>query len=255
MSTRVQRKIIQIDEEKCNGCGLCVPSCAEGAIQIIDGKARLVSEVYCDGLGACLGECPQDAIHLVEREAEAFDETAAAAHIRQQKQAATPEKKAPLTMPELKTGSSCPGLAARSFTPKSATSCPGSASPPTAAQSELSQWPIQLHLVPITAPYWQNAKLLICADCVAVAHPNLHAELLRDRRIIIACPKLDDTSTYIDKLSAIFSANEIQDILVVRMEVPCCSGLVHITRQALTKSGKNIPLTARTIDIRGTFLD
>ena len=235
----MKRKIIMIDEKKCNGCGLCVPACHEGALAIVDGKARLVKDSYCDGLGDCLGECPQGAITIEERDVDPYDEAAVRKHLADREKAAA--KPAP-------PAGGCPGLRAFSLaTPK-----PAPAAAP--APSSLSQWPIQLHLVSPQAPYWQGSDLLIAADCVLAAYPDLHGKLLKGRKLIIACPKLDDTGNHVAKLAAIFAGNDIRSLTVARMEVPCCGGLSHIVEQALAASGRSIPLETVTIGIQGGIL-
>jgi Pyruvate/2-oxoacid:ferredoxin oxidoreductase delta subunit len=246
----MKRKIIKIDEGKCDGCGLCVSACAEGAIQLVNGKAKLVSEIYCDGLGACLGECPQDAITIEERDASAFDEKAVHKHL--EKLADKPEK-------EKHPHAGCPGMSLMSFNNKDKNTAKENSGNRQAAcatlNSELSQWPVQMHLVPAVAPYWENADLLICADCVPFAFPNFHAELLRGKKLLIACPKLDDTDPYLEKLTTIFKENDIKSITVARMEVPCCGGIVMIAQRALQDSGKNIPFSTVIVGIRGEILD
>jgi NAD-dependent dihydropyrimidine dehydrogenase PreA subunit len=237
------RKIVQIDKEKCNGCGLCVPACAEGAIRIANGKAELAADNLCDGLGACLGECPQDAIRVIEREADEFDEAAVENHI----QKIGRHHEAPTHHPP-ETGGGCPGSRAMSFTPASQrTDAPEGARQP----SRLAQWPVQLHLVPVTAPYFQNADLLIAADCVPFAHAGFHQEFLAGKALVIGCPKLDDNSFYLQKLTELFRVATIRSITVLRMEVPCCGGIVMAARQALAASGKDLPFKEVTITIRG----
>ncbi len=238
----MKRNIVNIDEHKCDGCGLCVSACAEGAIQLVNGKAKLVSEIYCDGLGACLGECPQGAITIEERDASAFDEKAVHKHL--EKLAAKPKK-------EKHQHSGCPGMVAMSLSNKDK----NSSSPAKRLDSELSQWPVQMHLVPPVAPYWDNADLLICADCVPFAFPNFHSELLKGKKLLIACPKLDDTEPYLEKLTTIFKENDIKSITVARMEVPCCGGIVMIAQRALQDSGKKIPFSTVIVGIRGEILD
>ena len=243
----MKRNIINIDESKCNGCGLCVSACAEGAIQLVNGKAKLVSEIYCDGLGACLGECPQGAITIEERDASAFDVNAVHKHLETLAQ--KPKK-------EIHSHSGCPGMAAMSFNNKDKNSNTGHRQDACATlSSELTQWPVQMHLVPPVAPYWDNADLLICADCVPFAYPNFHSELLKGKKLLIACPKLDDTDPYLEKLTTIFKENNIKSITVARMEVPCCGGIVMITQRALQASGKIIPFSTVIISIRGEKLD
>lgn len=252
----MKRKIIHIDERKCNGCGLCVPACHEGALAIVDGKARLVKDSYCDGLGDCLGECPQDAITIEEREVDAYDEAAVQKHLADLAKAKA--KPAP-------PAGGCPGLRAFSLATAPSGGCPGhravSLDAPKATSeaapvaSALSQWPIQLHLVSPNAPYWQDADLLVAADCVLAAYPRLHQDLLAGRRLIIACPKLDDTGNYVAKLAAILTSNSVRSLTVARMEVPCCAGIVHIAAQALAQSGRDLPLHTVTIGIQGDVLD
>lgn len=238
----MKRNIVNIDESKCDGCGLCVSACAEGAIQLVNGKAKLVSDIYCDGLGACLGECPRGAITIEQRDASAFDEKAVHKHL--EKLAVKPKK-------EKHAHAGCPGMAAMSFNKKDEKS----AAPAQKLDSELSQWPVQMHLVPPVAPYWDNADLLICADCVPFAYPNFHSELLKGKKLVIACPKLDDTDPYLEKLTTIFKENNIKSITVARMEVPCCGGIVMIAQRALQESGKQIPFSTVTISIRGEILE
>lgn len=246
------RKIVHIDEEKCNGCGLCVPSCAEGAIQIIDGKARIVKDQYCDGLGACLGHCPQDAISIIEREADAFDEEAAAEHVRRMNK----ELKSSVchTAGNRHHHGGCPGSRVRvlnqpSEEPK--TEETGNGDIAFSLKSQLQQWPVQLTLVPVQAPYFKDAHLLITADCVPFAYPDYHPKLLKGKSVVIGCPKLDDLNSYIEKLTAIIKANELKSITVAFMEVPCCSGIVYAAEQAIKASGKKVPLHKIRISIDG----
>jgi Pyruvate/2-oxoacid:ferredoxin oxidoreductase delta subunit len=233
------RKIVQIDEEKCTGCGLCIPNCAEGALQIIDGKAKLITDKFCDGLGACLGHCPEDAITIIQREAEEFDEKAVEAHLYKQKEVTHAPQ------PEF-TG--CPSSRVLQFqVPKPR----AESGPKELAVSELSQWPVQLKLVPVDAPYFQEADLLIAADCVPFAYPDFHRDFLKGKAVVVGCPKLDDIHLYREKLTAIFKANSIKSITVPFMEVPCCFGLVKATEDAIEASGKDIPLKKVRIGIRG----
>lgn len=263
MVTGKARKIVEIDEAKCDGCGLCVPSCAEGAIQIIDGKARLVSDVYCDGLGACLGHCPQDAIRIVERPAEAFDEEAARQHVAGAASHSTPAKAQPRPA-----HGGCPGAAMHDLRlnvmparrppalPVMPPTAAGRSAPdePSAA-SGLANWPVQLHLAPPTAPYFQQADLLLVADCVPFACADFHARFLDGRPVVIGCPKLDDGSAYVDKLARILSESSVRSVTVVHMEVPCCTGLVRIARAAIALCGRPIPLHDATVSIRGQVLE
>ena len=237
------RKIVRIDEEKCNGCGLCIPNCVEGALQIVEGKAKLISDKFCDGLGACLGDCPQDAITVIEREAEDFDEKAAEVHLHQGHQI----KPQPQPKPQpLSTG--CPSSRAMHFkVPESRME----RSPAIPSISMLSQWPVQLKLVPVNAPYFQNADLLVVADCVPFAYSNFHQDFLKGKVVVVGCPKLDDIQSYKEKLTEIFKTNPIKSVTVPYMEVPCCFGLLKATEEAMAASGKNIPLKKVKIGIRG----
>jgi len=237
------RKIVQIDEEKCNGCGLCIPNCAEGALKIIDGKARLVSDIFCDGLGACLGHCPQDAIQVIEREAESFDEKAVELHLHKKHEPKLrPE---PQPVPHF---AGCPSSRPIHFkTPETRTGAGGSAP----SVSMLTQWPVQLKLVPVNASYFQDADLLVAADCVPFAYANFHQDLLKGKAVVVGCPKLDDIELYRQKLTEIFKSNAIRSVTVPYMEVPCCSGLVKATEDAIAASGKKIPFRKVKIGIRG----
>ena len=229
------RNIVKIDEEKCNGCGDCVSACAEGAIQIIDGKAKLISEIYCDGLGACLGHCPMDAITVEKRESAEFDEKATEEHLKQQKK----QEEKPLAC-------GCPGTMAQSFKKDIPSEGAGADVP-----SQLAQWPVQLHLVSPAAPYFKGADLLLVADCVPFAMGDFHGKLLKQKPIAIGCPKLDDSDFYIDKLTDIITQSEIKSLTVVHMVVPCCSGLTYIAQQAVAKSGVALDLEDITISLEG----
>lgn len=250
----VQRKIVEIDETKCDGCGLCVPSCAEGAIQIIDGKARLVSDVYCDGLGACLGHCPRGAISVTERTAEPFDEKAVEQRLAALRSAGSEEAGQPGGH------ASCPGSAVRDFglnvlpavSPEASQhEPPEPETPDGATPTALRQWPVQLQLVPPSAPFLQGANLLLVADCVPVAYADFHARFLRDRPVVLACPKLDDTRPYVDKLAAMVVQAAVASVTVVQMEVPCCGGLYRLVEAALEAAGRRIPLERVVISIQG----
>jgi len=248
----MRRKIVEIDQEKCDGCGLCVPACAEGAIRIVNGKARLVSEVYCDGLGACLGECPQDAIRIVEREAEPFDEEAARKHAGhpspEQPRAGNPRSSVPC---------GCPSLVVTALPLVSGRSAPWvgqdkeGVNQATPSRSGLVNWPVQLRLVPPEAPFLKQADLLLVADCAPFAMADFHGRFLGTRPVVVGCPKLDDAEFYVEKLAAIIAAADIRSLTVVRMEVPCCGGLEWIAQQALEKSGSGAPLESVTVSIRG----
>jgi len=250
----MRREIIKIDEEKCDGCGLCVPACAEGAIQVIDGKAKLVSEVYCDGLGACLGECPQGALTVETREADAFDEAAVEKYLKTEDAAKTD----PSLQPEAKAPGcsfSCPGSASQVLQRGGATPTPADSEEVGTIQAQLGQWPVQLHLVPVDAPYFQDADLLIAADCVPFAFADFHRKFLKGRALVVGCPKLDDVEAYRTKLTEIFRQNDIRMVEVAHMEVPCCFGLVQLVQAALQDSGKPIPLVLTRVGIRGEILE
>ena len=240
------RKIICIDEEKCDGCGQCVINCAEGALAIIDGKAKVISDNLCDGLGACIGECPQDALEIIEREAEEFDEEAVEEHLSNTKT----EEEAPKIMV-----CGCPSTQIQSFA--SADACREVNRPVemrSQTESALSHWPVQIRLVPPTAPFLKGADLLIAADCVPVAFPSLHQDFLKGRVVMIGCPKFDDANEYIDKFKSIFITAGIKSITTVVMEVPCCSGLPAMVKRGLELSGRSIPLNQITVSTRGEII-
>lgn len=243
------RKIVTINPEKCDGCGLCVPSCAEGAISMINGKAVLSADNLCDGLGACLGECPRDAILIEEREADEFDEDAVEKHLAAQGKPAPVHQHAPLSPAATHHhGGGCPGSRAMSFTtPQSAAESVPSGSRP----SQLAQWPVQLNLVSTVAPYFQGADLLITADCVPVAYAGYHEDFLKGKAVVMGCPKLDDNSFYQQKLTELFSKSDVKSVTVLKMEVPCCGGIAVAARQALAASGRQIPYTEITVGIQG----
>jgi Fe-S-cluster-containing hydrogenase component 2 len=234
------RNIVKIDEEKCNGCGLCVTACAEGAIQIIDGKAILVSEVYCDGLGACLGHCPEDAISIEKRESAEFDEEAVKQH---------------LVGSEIKTddvaGFVCPGSKAMKLQNKNANPAAKSGD----VSSQLGQWPVQFSLISPDATYFKNADLLVVADCVPFAMGDFHQKLLKNRAIAVGCPKLDNVQPYVEKLAEIIKLNNLRSLTVVHMMVPCCSGLVRVVQEAVRLSGKEMDYEDITINLDGTVMD
>jgi len=273
----VKRAIIKIDEKKCNGCGVCIPNCPEGALQIIDKKARLVSDLFCDGLGACIGHCPRGAITVIEREAKPYDEKKVMENIAKQgkntikahlehlkdhgefkylNQAIDVLKQKKIEIPKgiietqkksapLPCG--CPGSALREVKPQQSSKI-GSASK---ASSELRQWPIQLSLLPPHAKFFQNSDLLIAADCVGFANPNFHSEMLKGKSVCIGCPKLDDDEAYKEKIQSIIEMNSLKSITVAIMEVPCCMGLYAITQQALSDSGKKVKLEKVIVSIDG----
>nr|WP_218133226.1 4Fe-4S binding protein [Methanofollis tationis] len=265
----VKRKIIEIDEERCTGCGLCIPDCPEGALQVIDGKARLVSDLFCDGLGACIGTCPEGAISVVEREAGPYDERAVMAKIVPQGEAVIRahlehllghgEEELYRQAVGYLTERAVPVPSHR--TPGAPAACPGSAArtlPDTAPQdrgamaSELRQWPIQLSLVNPAAAYFDGADLLVSGDCVPFAYAGFHRDFLRNRVLLLFCPKLDaDIEGYVAKLAEIFSRHTIRSVTVLHMEVPCCGGVRHVVDRALQRSGKAVPVEDRTILITG----
>ena len=247
------RKIIEIDEELCDGCGNCVPSCAEGALQIVDGKARVIADIYCDGLGACLGECPMGALKILEREADEFDEEAVEKLLARQKQ-----KEQTREAPVLSGG--CPSARLQSFASpesSSASSPCQEANKPAAfeeTESALSHWPVQIMLVPPTAPFLKGADLLVLADCVPVAFPTVHRDFLKGKAVMMGCPKFDDAQHYIEKFAQICKQSGIKSITAVVMEVPCCSGLPIIVKKGMELSGVQIPMEEVVISTRGQIL-
>ncbi|GAB1476576.1 4Fe-4S binding protein [Bacillota bacterium] len=236
------RQIIKIDEEKCNGCGICVDACHEGAIAMVDGKAKLIRDDYCDGLGDCLPACPTGAITFENREAAEYDEAAVKARMEAKKEQAAP----------LPCG--CPGSQSRTLKARHVEEAPAKSREQEAPVSRLQQWPVQIKLVPVNAPYFNNANLLIAADCAAFAHGNFHNEFMKNKITLIGCPKLD-SGDYSEKLTAIIKENNIKNVTVVRMEVPCCGGIEHAVKQALLNSGKMIPWQVVTISTDGEILD
>lgn len=275
-----KRKIIKIDEEKCNGCSLCIPNCPEGALQIIDDKARLISDLFCDGLGACIGHCPEGAITIEEREAEKYDEkkvmenivkqgkNVIKAHLKhlkehnetkylnqaieflKEKNIEVPKDVISSTQGPLPCG--CPGTMVKDFRPeKKSDALPGKA---ILIQSQLKQWPIQIKLVPPFAPYLDNADILIAADCVPFAYADFHSDLLKGKVLLIGCPKLDDAGYYTEKITQILKNNNIKSITTAHMEVPCCFGLVSVIKSAIEASGKDVPFKEVTISIKGEKL-
>ena len=248
----MKRKIVTIDPKLCNGCGLCISACHEGALKLVDGKAQLVSDSYCDGLGACLPECPTGAIKIVERDADPFDEAAVAAKQAAEKAATVPPAaEAPVAPPPLACG--CPGKMAKAIARPAASADPA-AGASAAPASALVNWPVQIKLVPVNAPYLKNAALLIAADCSAFAYADIHRRFMANKVTLIGCPKLDE-GDYSEKLTAILQANDIRSVTVIRMEVPCCAGIANATKQALLNSGKMIPWHVVTISTDGAILD
>ncbi len=262
----MKRTIIRIDSEKCDGCGLCVSACHEGAIELRDGKAVLAREQHCDGLGACLGDCPRGAIILEEREAPAFE---APPEAPPASGPAPTARKTPgaVTVPSAACGcedplpkpgaGGCPGSRVRvAPAPSAAAVTPaGAGLPPRVNASELSHWPVQLHLVPVRAPFFGDRELVVLSTCAPVASADVHWRFLRGRAVVIACPKLDRTEPYVEKLAAIFAQNPIPRVQVVRMSVPCCGGLTHIVRDALRLSGRHdLVVEEVTVDLDGAIL-
>jgi NAD-dependent dihydropyrimidine dehydrogenase PreA subunit len=277
----MKREIIYIDDELCNGCGQCIPNCPEGALQMIDGKARLISDLFCDGLGACIGECPVGAITTEEREAEAYDERrvmenvilqgegvirAHLAHLNEhgeqeylkQALAVLEEKGMEIGLEDPKPSvhgvhqvSGCPGAQIREFRAESG----GGNTDLPVSPSQLRQWPVQLHLVPPSAPYFKDAEVLLAADCVAYAHGDFHRQFLRGKRLAIACPKLDSNQDiYLDKLKALIDFAGIRSLTVLTMEVPCCRGLLQLARQAAAESERKIPIQWLEVGVQGELL-
>jgi ferredoxin len=250
------RSIIRIDESKCDGCGLCATACAEGAIAIVDGVAKLVSETYCDGLGACLGECPQGAITIEQREAAGYDEAATHEHLAKLGRAPQPRAQGP-AVPHTDAhahaghGGGCPGSRMRVMSPRPA----ATEDPSGRVSSRLAQWPVQLALVPPTAPYFQGADLLIAADCVPFAYAEFHRDFLDGKSLVVGCPKLDDLEFYKTKLTQLFTQSDVRSVTVLRLEVPCCGGIVHVAVEAARASGKPLAVKAITIAINGDVLD
>ncbi|UCF33034.1 MAG: 4Fe-4S binding protein [Phycisphaerales bacterium] len=259
------REIVTIDEDLCDGCGLCVPSCEEGALRIVNGKATLVSDRLCDGLGACLGHCPRGAIRIQHREAEAFDEEAVAEHLKGTGAARTDSAPSPrlqvLSGDNGQSGSpaagGCPGNRFARFDRRGTSSTGDSAAASAEAtppSSELQHWPVQLRLLSPEASVLQNANLLVAADCVPVAYGAFHSELLRDKAVVIACPKLDDTRGYVEKLAAMIGRNDLAKITVARMEVPCCAGILRMVLAARELAQSDVPVHEVLISIRGEVL-
>ena len=233
----MKRKIVHIEEEKCNGCGACAAACHEGAIVMVDGKARLIRDDYCDGLGDCLPACPTGAITITEREAAPYDEAAVQVHMARR------AAEAPLPC-------GCPGSQAKAIRREEATT----AAPAGEQPSRLSQWPVQIKLVPVRAPYFDGARLLVAADCTAYAYASFHEKFIKGHVTLVGCPKLDSVD-YSEKLTEILKWNDIKSVTVVRMEVPCCGGIEHAVKTALQASGKFLPWQVVTISTDGRILD
>ncbi len=240
----MKRKIIEIDEALCNGCGQCVTGCAEGALEIIDGKATIVADHFCDGLGACIGHCPTGALQIIEREAPDFDEQAV-----EERLAAVGKPAAAHAAPR---GGGCPSARAMTLTPCQQANVP--ASQPANTGSALSTWPIKLRLTPPTAPFFKGARLLLTSDCVPPAFPAFHTAFLPGRVALLGCPKFDDVESYVEKLTAILRENDIADVTVLQMEVPCCSGMARIATAAAAASGKAVPVTRVVVGRHGEIV-
>ncbi len=237
----VKRKIIEIDEELCDGCGQCVPACAEGAIEIADGKARLVAERYCDGLGACMGECPTGALRIVERDADEFDEEAVEQFLRS-------KEAEDAGVPAMACG--CPSSQIRTFE-----SAPAAGEGTGRSESRLGHWPVQIRLVPPEAPFLKGAELLVAADCTPFAYPDFHRDFMAGKAVLVGCPKFDDVDGYVKRFEAVFRNADIKGVTAVVMEVPCCSGLPAILEKAMAKAGKRIPIKEVVIGTRGGILE
>jgi len=239
---KVIRKIIEINEELCDGCGQCVPDCAEGALQVVDGKVKMLADKYCDGLGACLQTCPQDALKIIEREADEFDEEAVIEMLKSKKGSSKKEPAA----------AAAPGRAnIKVETPCQAANKPRFDFVAGKSDSSLSHWPVQIRLVPAKAPFLKNADLLVAADCVPVAYPHFHRDFLADRVIMMGCPKFDDVNGYIQKFVEVFQEAEPKSIKLAIMEVPCCAGMRMIVKEALKQTGQDIPMEEVIVSARG----
>ncbi len=243
---KVVRKIIQIDDELCDGCGQCILSCAEGALKLVDGKAKVISDDLCDGLGACIGECPTGALEIIERKAEEFDETAVEAHLAQ-KENAQPEMG-----PILARG--CPSTRIQVFEPSEKRPPVHGVGAAEETGSALSHWPVQIRLIPPTAPFLKEADLLVLADCVPVAFPMLHQAFLKGKAVAMGCPKFDDVQEYIDKFAEIFKVANLNSVTTVVMEVPCCAGLPKIVEAAAERAGVSLPMERVVIGTQGKIL-
>ncbi|WPD21836.1 MAG: 4Fe-4S dicluster domain-containing protein [Candidatus Electrothrix scaldis] len=241
----MKRKIIEINEELCTGCGECVPNCAEGSLQIIDGKARLVADKLCDGLGACLGHCPTGALQIIEREADAFDEGAVEVFLAEQKM-----------QQEQPVGGGCPSAQLKTF-PQSSP-CQTANEPSfqaSSALSQLSHWPVQIRLVPPTAPFLENCDLLIAADCTAVAYAGLQQDFLQGRVVMMGCPKFDDQQLYVDRFTELFKTRKLNSVTILIMEVPCCSAMLQIVKKAYKDAEAEVPVRQAVVSTQGQLID
>ncbi len=241
------RKIIEIDEELCDGCGLCVPDCAEGSLVIIDGKAKMIADKLCDGLGACLGSCPTGALKIIERKADDFDEKAVEEHLAKQKKESAALAQKP---------SGCPSAKLQTFAPS--TPCQAANKPAMAAgggTSSLTHWPIQIRLIPPTAPFLQGAELLVAADCCAISAPNFQLDYLNGKVVMMGCPKFDDAESYVQRFTEIITGCNLKNLTILIMEVPCCFAMNGIIKQAMERAGKTVPVEQITISTQGAELD
>lgn len=229
----MKRKIIAINEELCTGCGDCIPNCAEGSLRIVDGKAALVADKLCDGLGACLGHCPTGALSVIEREAEAFNEEAVEQFLAEERKKKT---------------STCPSAQLKT------SSCAAAGPVAQSEGSNLSHWPVQIRLVPPSAPFLENCDLLIAADCTAVACPNLHQDFIQSRKVMMGCPKFDDQQLYVDRFTELFSTRKLNSVTILIMEVPCCAAMLQIVRKAYSQAGAKVPVRQAVISTQGAVL-
>lgn len=265
---KVLREMIIINEALCDGCGDCIASCAEGALEIVNGKAILKGEILCDGAGACLGHCPTGALTIEKRESDVYDETAVAANLQGMKAtlaaSGTPSARAGVAsapqIPLVASGGGCPGSAMRHWGNQPSADQIDSSEPSAelahrAQPSQLRQWPVQLMLLPPNAPYFQNADLLIVADCVPFAHADFHGRFLKGKALVVGCPKLDDLQHYFGKMGQIFGANQLKSVEVIKMEVPCCGGIADAAVAARKEAGVDVPLTITTISVQGELLE
>jgi len=244
------RKIVEIDEELCDGCGLCAIACAEGALEIKDGKARLIKESYCDGLGACLSGCPQGAVRVIEREADEFDPEEVEEHLARQK----PAEQKQAEHKEFTVACACPSARIETFVEGPLSQKEPAPGELEAGKSELSHWPVQIRLVPAGAPFLKGANLLVVSDCAPVACPNFHRRFVRGKAVLLGCPKFDNVQEYVKKFAEIFSAADIRSVTVIDMEVPCCSALPVIVRKGMEDAGKQVPIEEIVVSVRGEIL-
>jgi Fe-S-cluster-containing hydrogenase component 2 len=238
---KIMRKIIEIDDELCTGCGECVPDCAEGSLKIIDGKARLVADKLCDGLGACLGSCPTGALKIVEREAEDFDEEAVEKYLAEEKKKAAGG------------GSGCPSGQLKTMQP--ITPCQAANEPTSQIGSALSHWPVQIRLIPPAAPFLENCDLLIAADCCAVSYGNLHEDFIKGRVVMMGCPKFDDQQMYMERFTELFKTRKLNSVTILIMEVPCCSSMLQIVKKAYTEAKGSVAIRQVVVSTQGQILD